>query len=109
MQGAAYLRQIRDHLRSAYLLSDEKINTVLPGFLQTLRSHMNILEEALHSGSDEALNRAGHSLKGALLNLGLTDLAEPALDLEQYCRNQGNETDCALLVAKLKEEISKMT
>ncbi len=109
MRPPEYRQIIRDHLKSAYLLSDEKIDALLPGFLETLRSHLEDLEHVLNGGDIKTMNRrAGHAIKGALLNLGLHDLAAIALAIEKICLDRDGRAEHAMLVGKLKAEIEKI-
>ncbi len=100
---------MKEHLRSAYLLSDEKIESVLPVFLETVKTLMTELECLACEGKNDALCRTGHAMKGALLNLGLNRLAAKACDIEQHVKNCNSGKDCRQLVAELKQEINKMT
>ena len=77
MDRTAYLRRIKQHLQTAYLLSEEKTESMLPIFFATLREHMNRLAHLAADGDMEQLAKASHAVKGALLNIGLMDLAEP--------------------------------
>ncbi len=108
MTGSEYLQQIREHLKSAYLLSDEKIESVLPSFLKTLATLINELECAAEKKNEhEALGRKGHALKGALLNLGLPGLAEKAYLIEQHGSTDNLKSEYEQVVAELKNEITK--
>ena len=109
MKGEAYRETIRDHLRSAYLLTEEKIDAVLPAFLDTLLTHMQRLEKNLQEEDLEILSRSGHVLKGALLNLGLLDLAEMAHAIEKACTSDQGAAELPLHVARLKAEIASFT
>jgi len=109
MHRSDYLEIIREHLRSAYLLSDEKIDSIMPRFLETLSSWMSKLEKLADTDTDqEEINRAGHALKGALLNLGLKDLADKAFLIEQHGRSSIRNVECKTIVTELKEEITKI-
>jgi HPt (histidine-containing phosphotransfer) domain-containing protein len=108
MQKSEYHLKIRRHLRSAYLLSDEKIDAVLPQFMKTLQSVMERLERVLETDRNDSLAKAGHALKGALLNLGLRELADQAFNIEKYDPQQDKEADIARLIAAIREEIRKI-
>lgn len=108
MQDGEYLRIIRNHLRSAYLLSDARIEEVMPGFVATLDTLMQDLEKFSVSGNFRELNRTGHAIKGALLNLGLQELAQQALSIEKFDPLQAGTVDPVLLVADLKKKIDKI-
>ena len=107
-QRVEYHQQIREHLRTAYLLSDEKIETVLPRFLETIRTLLSELENLAVTDNNNAISRAGHAMKGALLNLGLQDLAERALAIEKHQQVCDTYRDCVQLVDELKQEIEKI-
>jgi HPt (histidine-containing phosphotransfer) domain-containing protein len=104
-----YHEKIRQHLRTYYLLSDDRIDDVLPRFLETLESFMNNLERVFKTGKGEPLAKAGHALKGALLNLGLSELAEQAFAVEKHDQPQNAGIDIADHIAQLKKEISRIT
>lgn len=107
-QHVEYLKKIKNHLRSAYLLSDEKIEAVLPRFVDTVRKLMSDLNELAVTDKNDALSRAGHAMKGALLNLGLQELAEKAYSIEKHQLVCNSDRDCVQLVVELKQEIDKI-
>jgi len=109
MQREEYHLIIKNHLRSAYLLTDARIKEVMPRFMATLETLMQDLEK--HSGAENVkeLNRSGHALKGALLNLGLEQLAEKAYSIEKLDPLLADTKSAANLVADLKKEINKIT
>lgn len=96
---------IRAHLRSAYLLSDEKIEAVLPGFLDTLATHFQALEASISEADPQKISKAGHAMKGAFLNLGLLDLADVAYQIEQH-QQLDPQPDPAQLVLQLQKEVN---
>ncbi len=109
MKGQTYRQTIRDHLATAYLLTEEKIDAVLPAFLDTLLTHMQRLEKNLRENDLELLATSGHVLKGALLNLGLHELAGMAHAIEQCCATPDAVPELELQVARLKAEITSFT
>jgi len=109
MDRETYLQIIQAHMKSFYLLSDDKINAILPGFLTTLEIHLSALEEKLEEGELASLCVAGHKIKGALLNLGLFELADTAYKIEQYGTQPDSDIDYPDLVTQLKESISTIT
>jgi histidine phosphotransfer protein HptB len=106
MKRDQYLEQIRQHLRTSYLLSDEKTAEVLPGFLSTLAEHLQRLEQIVQEGDLPAVGRVGHTVKGAFLNLGLVELAEIALIIEQGGKAENSTIDYAFLASQLKDEVN---
>ena len=87
MDRDAYLQVIRQHLQHAYLLNEEKTAEMIPVFVATLGDHVERLAALAAAGDLDGLGRAGHAVKGALLNMGLSDLAELAHRLERQCRD----------------------
>lgn len=105
-QRSAYKQIIRTHLRSAYLLSEDRIDVLLPQYLASLRDLVLTLEQKARTASPGEASRAAHALKGALLSLGLGAPAEKAYSVEQKCTSADQETECAKLIAELKREIT---
>ena len=109
MDRETYLRVITEHMKSSYLISDDKIAIILPNFLTTLKGHLNNLEEKLSRGEPTELGAAAHTIKGALLNLGLFELADTAYVIEQKGKLLDTNTDYAALVDHLKQQIAVIT
>lgn len=107
MDRTAYLQQIKQHLQTAYLLSPEKTESMLPVFFATLRGHMNQLAELANDGDMEQLARTSHAVKGALLNMGLMDLAETAYTLEQQSKNGNQAFDYRALITELQYTVTQ--
>lgn len=80
----------------------------MPRFLDTIRQLMSELDELADMKKTDRLSRAGHAMKGALLNLGLQDLAQKAFTIEKHEQLCENGRDCVQLVNELKLEISKI-
>ena len=97
MERQDYLDTIKQHLRTAYLLSEERSEAMIPVFLATLHGHMNRLAELAAEGDMEPLGRTAHAVKGALLNMGLPDLAELARRIELQCRQRTGPVDRTLI------------
>ncbi|MGI6657423.1 MAG: Hpt domain-containing protein [Desulfobulbus sp.] len=106
MEKDAYLQRIHTHLKTAYLLDEEKIETMMPVFIATLRAHMNRLVELAENDNQEQLAKASHAVKGALLNIGLTDLAKTAQSIENHCNGGTPPKRCQALIAELKYVIT---
>lgn len=109
MDHVPYVDMIRRHLQTAYLLNDEKTEQMLPALLAVLNSHMTTLEEVHAEGDLEKLGRAGHAVKGALLNMGLPDLADQALRIEQHGKSGNTEIDYRSLIVELKAVVKTIT
>ncbi|MDR2550286.1 MAG: Hpt domain-containing protein [Desulfobulbus sp.] len=109
MDRAAYLHLIKQHLKTYYLLNDEKIETMIPVFAATLRSHMARLAELAADGNMEQLGKASHAVKGALLNMGLADLAETARLIELRCKNGDRTADYRSLISQLHSTVFRLS
>ena len=105
MDKAAYLQTIKQHLQTAYLLSEDKAASMIPVFVNTLKNHVNQLAELANYGDAEQLSRASHTVKGALLNIGLSELAELAFTIEQQCQNGENPPSCQPLIHELQHTV----
>jgi HPt (histidine-containing phosphotransfer) domain-containing protein len=109
MTGEEYTQSISDHLHNAYMLSEDKIQEVMPRFLDTLLTHLENLHPPLETNNLSELGRAGHTLKGALLNLGLLELAEIAYTIEKQCNAGDETTDYQAMVKELQLKIRSFT
>ena len=105
MDAEEYIKDIRDHLRNAYMLSDEKISTYLPQFLATLCTHADNLQCTVQTNNLQEISRAGHTLKGALLNLGLEKLAEVAYSIELQGKANDTTADYPAMAQQLRQKI----
>lgn len=109
MDCAAYLKTVKKHLQTAYLLSEEKIETMIPLFLATLHTHMNRLADLAENGDIEQLGLASHAVKGALLNIGLIDLAENAYALEKECKGGTLPENYQEMITELQYTVSRFS
>lgn len=100
---------IREHMKTSYLLPDDKINEILPRFLASLENHLHSLEAMKADEDLSAMGVAGHKVKGALLNLGLFELADTAAKIEQQGKLLNHDTDYSSLIAHLKHSIEIIT
>jgi len=81
---------------------------MLPTFIKTLQSHMHDLEKSLDDSEGQAIAKAGHKLKGALLNLGLEDSATLAKCIELEGKADKQDVDYAELLMQLKEQLKEI-
>lgn len=109
MERQVYLERIKKHLKDAYLLSDAKAAAMLPVFIATLESHVDDLTTLTQNGDMLQLSRAGHAIKGALLNMGLTDLAATAHALEKNCATGADSPPHQELIAQLQDAVSLLS
>jgi len=98
--------RIKDYLRHQFNLPSEQIETMIPDFMNSLADHLAHLESVLHHGDAGQLGKAGHTIKGALLNLGLHDCAEIAYSIEKKGKGEEQGGDFGELVASLRKKLS---
>ena len=96
---------IQEYLMEKFHLPEEQVLEMLPNFVGALVSHMDKLDVALQSGDLVALGRAGHTMKGALLNLGINDCVDIALEVELRGKSMDSATDFAALLGELRERL----
>ncbi len=101
-------QQIHSYLCTQFSLKVEQVDALLPGFLTTLATHLANVEQAWGGGELIALSKAAHTMKGALLNLGLTDAAELAQQIEIHGRENDRAIDYAALVAELRSNLADL-
>jgi HPt (histidine-containing phosphotransfer) domain-containing protein len=82
---------------------------MIPVFINTLRSHIDRLAGLAASGDLQQLNRASHAVKGALLNMGLADLAQTAFIIEKQCLAGDGTFDYLSRITELQHQISLFT
>jgi HPt (histidine-containing phosphotransfer) domain-containing protein len=102
MTANTTISKIKIHLAEQFNLTDEQIESMLPGFVVTLITHMQNLEDALVGDNPETIGRAAHTLRGALLNLGMEECAKIALLIEDRGKGEDESTDFKKLVDDLR-------
>lgn len=84
---------------------EQLLQEVIQIFLEESPKQVADLRQALTEGNSELLERAAHSLKGALGYLGVLDACQKARDLEQLGRNR-NLAQAAEIFAVFETEMS---
>jgi len=87
------VEEIKKYLLDQFHLPVDQIETMMPSFISTLGSHMENLEEALGENDLTEIGKAGHTIKGAFLNLGLEECARIALDIEESGKAGNSSAD----------------
>lgn len=100
--------RVSDHMCKQYQFSIDKVATMLPTFLNVLQNHMRDMESALAQGEVGAIAKVGHTLKGALLNLGLDDVAEIAKTIETEGMADNQDIDYSELVTQLQKQLEEI-
>ena len=102
------IERIRTYLIEQFSLSEDQIEMMLPSFLAALDSHMRNLEAALEKNNPLLIGKAGHTLKGAFLNLGLGECATVALRIEERGKQGDTTIDYRGLMDDLRSRISPL-
>lgn len=102
------LDQIRSHLSGKFHLPMEQIDQMLPEFVKTLASHMDTMQKALGAADLAQLGRSAHTMKGALLNLGLEDCVELAREIETQGKALNSSVNYEKLVGELRERLGEL-
>ena len=108
MSAQQLFDHIRGYLGEQFQLSPDQVREMLPSFIATLATHMDNLEKSLGAGNPLVIGKAGHTIKGALLNLGLSEYAELAFSIEEKGKSGDTSTDYPALVASLKRMIEPL-
>lgn len=87
------VEEIKKYLSDQFHIPIEQVETMMPSFISTLGSHMETLEVALSENDFTELGKAGHTIKGAFLNLGLEECAKIALDIEESGKSGNTSAD----------------
>ena len=89
-------------------LPKEQIVEMMPNFLIALASHLDKIEKAVEAGDLAEIGRAGHTMKGALLNLGLADCVDIALEIELRGKQLDASADFLSLYNELREQLTTL-
>jgi HPt (histidine-containing phosphotransfer) domain-containing protein len=96
------VRKIRIYLLSRFDLTEEQVESMLPGFIETLATHLQSLESGLAANDSMKIGKAAHTFKGALLNLGMEDCAQIASLIEEQGKAGSAPTNLQKLVDELR-------
>jgi HPt (histidine-containing phosphotransfer) domain-containing protein len=106
---AVFVEDIKAHLERQFNFSPEQIEMMLPSFIETLAMHMKNLENALLAENRLiALGKTGHTLKGALLNLGMEECAQLAFQIEKNGKQGNADVDYHGLIAAIREKMGHL-
>ncbi len=108
MSAQVYVHKIKVYLKRQFSLSEEQVDGMIPDFIATLSNHMDNLERELHKGDLVALGKSGHTMKGALVNLGLDDYAELASQIELGGKEGGGGVNFVSISEELRVVVDQM-
>lgn len=102
------LKKVKAHLQKSYGISPEKIDILFEEAKILLNAEIAKISQAFAEGEMDALSLSAHSIKGVLLNLGLTDWGILASGLENDA-NAGIVPDFYLRFRELTDGITPLT
>lgn len=79
--------QAQTYLKNELGMDDEQVLEILKALAAPLKTTLNLVKEAYTERDLKELAETAHSLKGALLNLGLNELANIATMIEESAKN----------------------
>ncbi len=106
MQNSRKTDSIRRYIKSQFDLPDDQIESMIPLFLATLAEHLTTLDQACAANDPAKLGQVAHTIKGALLNLGLHQAAEIARAIEEHGKAADDTADYQALAAELKNSLA---
>ncbi len=96
------LKEVRRFLLDKVRLEKSKITPLLDLFCQNHKITLADLKKSQKNNDLKLLCRTAHTIKGAILNLGMEDMAEIALEIERESK-KGSQIDYAVLIQKLED------
>ncbi|MEE4243025.1 MAG: Hpt domain-containing protein [Desulfopila sp.] len=106
MAASNFSNCIKEYLGRQFNFPEEQVESMMPQFRRTLVSHMTNLEKIHRQESLGDLEKAAHTIKGAFLNLGLTDCAELAKQIEGGAANNDTTIDYTALIAHIGDIVN---
>lgn len=97
--------QISTYLQEQFNLPIEQIERMIPGFIESLAGHLSRLQAAFDAADLEQVGKAAHTLKGALLNLGLHDCADLAYEIEKKGKKLQHDRELERLFGVLRDKL----
>ena len=85
---------------------EEIVSMIIKSFIKFIPQNFNELQEALEKKNTEAIDRIGHSIKGASANVSAEAMREVALQIEK-CGKAGDAAGAAGLFEDLKKELKR--
>ncbi len=97
---------VREHLEKTYNFTPDQITSMFDVTRESLSGNLEKATTALKKGDDTTLASTAHSIKGTLLNLGLSEWAEKAKKIE-IAAKEGKRRSCTELLKSLRDNIEE--
>ncbi len=85
----------------------EKLKKIVDAVYQNVKNQMSLVEEGIQSKDFKQIYAAAHTMKGSVSNIGGEKLANTALKLEEYARNE-NIKSCTQIKNNIDLELEKL-
>ena len=99
---------VMQYLREKYRLPQANVEHLFQIAQITLAEYFGLLEQAAGQGNYPALAKNSHTIKGALLQLGLTEWAELAFTIERGAKESDQALDYPGLTARLRAGLDRL-
>lgn len=99
------LERVAAYLQTATRLRPEQIEQIVKAAIRSIISQLQKADDALAAGDLATLGRAAHTLKGTLLQCGLSDWADKAQEIHTGVR-ENQDLPYAELVAALRQGLT---
>jgi len=96
------IKEIESYLKNSLGLSDEEIKNLLELAKLNIKKHLKELETFIFNKDFENISKTAHTLKGVVLNLGLTDIAKNLKTLELKAKEEKNIKEITKLFENIK-------
>lgn len=97
------LRYDLSYLNQVFQGNREMINNIIKLFLQQVPEYINEMEECVRKNEPLSLHPLAHKAKSSISMLGIKDMEQDVLQIEQDSKHLRNLDDLPALVSRLKE------
>jgi HPt (histidine-containing phosphotransfer) domain-containing protein len=97
---------IKKHLIQEYGLNSEDVDMVYAASVESIKQNIQDLEN-IDQAPDKSASRLAHTLKGNLLNMGLSEIAQLARELEEELI-QGDVTTLEHRLPEIKKHLAEV-
>jgi signal transduction histidine kinase/CheY-like chemotaxis protein len=101
------VEQVINHFRNALIFQDDQITRLISLSRKSISKSLSIAEKMLEEKNLEAMGIAAHTLKGTLLQCGISDWAEKAQEIHNGAKNH-QELPYADLLATMRNGLREL-
>ena len=96
------IKEIENYLKNSLGLNEEEIKNLLELAKLNVKKHLKELETFLSNKDFENISKTAHTLKGVVLNLGLTEIAKTLKIVELKAKEEKNIKEIIKLFENIK-------